>query len=166
MGIASMIVIRLRSQATPAVEIRSAAVMALATDMLGREVKIDQIYQLLPMRGGKRMTVGLDLVLVLGQLPEERIEGAPRPTEDEMALFIATIGSMEPSIRSMVNILLQQMPAEDFGSVASQNGIKTEVRDYVNDTLDGLDFGSGLRPEIGKRRVTDVLLPMFVTQYM
>ncbi len=100
------------------------------------------------------------------QLPEERIEGAPRPTPEETALFIATIGSMEPSVRSMVNIMLQQVPEEEFGSVAAQNGIKTEVRDYVNDTLDGLDFGKGLRPEIGKRRVTDVLIPMFVTQYM
>ncbi len=166
MAIASIIIIQLRSRATPVAEIRQAAVLGLATDMLGHEVKIDQIYQLLPMRGGKRMTVGLDIVLVLGQLPEERIEGAPRPNPEETALFIATIGSMEPSIRSMVNIMLQQMPSEEFGSVAAQNGIKTEVRDYVNDTLAGLDFGKGLRPEIGKRRVTDVLIPMFVTQYM
>jgi hypothetical protein len=166
MGIASTIVIRLRSQATPVAEIRAAAVRDLATDMLGHEVKINQIYQLLPMRGGRRMTVGLDLVLVLGQLPEERVEGAPRPDAEEMALFAATIGSMEPSIRSMVNIMLQQIPAEDLGAVSGQNTIKDEVRDYVNDTLDGLDFGAGLRPGIGKRRVTDVFLPMFVTQYL
>ncbi len=166
MGLASVIIIRLRSQATPATEIRTAAVRAMATDMLGHEVKVNQIFQLLPMRGGRRMTVGLDLVLVLGQLPEERVEGAPRPNAEEMALFTETIGSMEPSIRSMVNIMIQQMPAEDFGSVASQNRVKEEVRNYVNDTLDGLDFGKGLRPGIGKRRVTDVLIPMFVTQYL
>jgi flagellar basal body-associated protein FliL len=73
---------------------------------------------------------------------------------------------MEPSVRSMVNILLQQIPPEDVASINAQNTIKTEVRDFVNDTLDRLDFGDGLREGIGKRRVTDVLLPMFVAQYL
>ncbi len=102
----------------------------------------------------------------LGQLPDEQVEGAPRPNDEEMALFVETIGSMEPNIRSMVNILLQQIPAADLGSAGSYETIKNAVKTSVNDTLDRLDFGKGLRPEIGKRRVTEVLLPMFVRQYL
>ncbi len=165
-GIFAIIVIHLRSQSTPVAEIRTAAIRDFATDMLGHEVKVNQIYQLLPMRGGKRLTVGLDLVLVLGQLPEERVEGAERPNAEEMAVFIGTIGSMEPAIRSMVNLMLQQAQKEEFGSLAAQTEIKNGVMKYVNDTLDSLDFSGGVRPEIGKRRVTEVLLPMFVTQYL
>ena len=161
-----VIMIYLRSEARPVAEIHTAAIRDLAVDMLGYEVKINQIYQLVPMRGGKRMTVGLDIVLVLGQLPEERVEGAPRPNDEEFALFVATINSMEPSIRSMVNTLLQKIPPEDYGSVEVYKVIKNDVRNYVNNTLDRLDFGKGLRPGIGKRRVTDVFLPMFVRQYM
>ncbi len=56
--------------------------------------------------------------------------------------------------------------AEDLSSINGQAAIKNDVRNYVNDTLDRLDFGDGVRKEIGKRRVTDVLLPMFVTQYL
>lgn len=156
----------MRSQAKPVAEMSQAAIRELAIDMLGHEVKIGQIYQLIPMRAGKRMTVGLDMVLVLGQLPAERIEGAPRPNDEEIALFIATIQSMEPAIRSRVNMLLQQIPSDEMGSVESQKAIKNDIRDYVNDTLDRLDFGKGLRKDIGKRRVTDVLLPMFVRQYI
>ncbi len=165
-AIFAVIVIHLRSEAKPVAEIRTQEILDLATDMLGHEVKINQIYQLIPVRGGRRLTVGLDMVLVLGQLPDERIEGSPRPNAEEMALFIETIGTMEPGIRSMVNGLLLQIPTEDLGSAGSYEAIKTAVREYVNDTMDRLDFGSGLRPGIGKRRVTDVLLPMFIKQYM
>ncbi len=162
----AVVVIHLRSEAKPIAEIRTQTIRDLATELLGYEVKVNQIYQLIPVRGGKRLTVGLDLVLVLGQLPEEQVEGAPRPNPEEMALFVETIKTMEPGVRSMVNILLQQIPADDLGSAGSYETIKSAVRKYVNDTLNGLDFGSGLRPDIGKRRVTDVLLPMFVKQYM
>lgn len=156
----------LRSKAKPVTEISAAAIRELAIDMLGHEVKIDQIYQLVPMRGGKRMTIGLDVVLILGQLPAEQVEGAPRPNDEEFALFVATIQSMEPAIRSRVNMLLQQIPANELGTVESQKAIKRDLQNYVNDTLEGLDFGKSLRKDIGKRRVTDVLLPMFVRQFI
>ncbi len=142
------------------------AVRDLAVDMLGYEVKIGQMYQLIPMRGGKRMTIGLDMVLLLGQLPEEQIEGAPRPDPNELALFIGAIQAMEPGIRSRVNLLLQKIPTEEYGTPQPLRRIKDELRDYVNDTLEGLDFGGGLRPGIGKRRVTEVLLPMFIRQML
>jgi hypothetical protein len=165
-GMAAGIMMYLRSEATPVAEVHTETIRDLAVDMLGYEVKIGQIYQLIPMRGGKRMTVGLDMVLLLGQLPEEQIEGAPRPDADEQALFIAAIQAMEPGIRSRVNILLQKIPARDYGSAQVLARIKEDVRGYVNDTLDGLDFGGGLRPELSKRRVTEVLLPMFIRQML
>ncbi len=156
----------LRSEAKPVNEVRMSAMEALAVDMLGHEVKIGQIYQLIPMRGGKRMTVGLDMSLMLGQLPEEQIEGAPRPTPEEFELFIAAIQAMEPGIRSRVNILLQKIPPGDYGSPRVLERVKEDVRQYVNDGLERLDFGKGLRRGIGKRRVTEVLLPMFIRQML
>ena len=165
-GVFALIMLYLRSEARPMAEVRFQASRDLAVDMLGQEVKIGQIYQVIPMHGGKRMTVGLDMSLILGQLPEEQVEGAPRPNEEEFALFIETIRAMEPGIRSRVNILLQQMPPDAYGTVDAYRMIKDDIGKYVNDTLDGLDFGGGLREGIGKRRVTDVLLPMFVRQMM
>ncbi len=158
------IVIFFRSEARPMAEMRQEQILNLTTDLLGHEVKINQIFQLLPSSGGVRMTVGMDVVLILGQLPEERVEGAPRPTPQEMETFMTIIYDMEPRIRSQVNILLQQIPAEDYGTVEVYKTIKEAVRKYVNDTLDGLDFGKSVRPGIGKRRVTDVLIPMFIRQ--
>ena len=165
-GLFALIMVFLRADAKPVGQIEMASIRDLAVDMLGHEVKIAQIYQLIPMRGGKRMTIGLDIVLILGQLPEEQVEGAPRPSDQEMAMFVQTIKDMEPQIRSRVNILLQQIPVETYGSVEVYKQIKETIRDNVNDTLESLDFGKNLGPGIGKRRVTDVLLPMFVRQMM
>ena len=163
-GLFATIMIFLRSEARPVDEEQYRRIQDLAVEMLGHEVKIGQVYQLLPMRGGKRMTVGMDIVLVLGQLPEERIEGAERPNAQEFEMFVGAIRDLEPEIRSRVNIVLQKIPPEEYGSVEVYKTIKDEIRDFVNDTLDGVDFGKGLRQGIGKRRVTDVLLPMFVRQ--
>ncbi len=161
-GLFAVIMIALRSEAKPMAVAYSQHISELATDMLGYEVKVGQIYQVIPGRGGRRMTIGLDLVLILGQLPEERIEGSPRPTPGEMQLFIDTIRSMDDRIRSQVNILLQKIPPEEYGSVEVYKTIKQSVKDYINDSLDGLEFGKQLRKGISKRRVTEVLLPMFV----
>jgi hypothetical protein len=165
-GVFALIMLYLRSEAKPMAEVQYRSVRDLAVDMLGQEVKIGQIYQVLPMRGGRRMTVGLDISLILGQLPEEQVEGAPRPNAEEFAFFMAAIQAMEPGIRSRVNIMLQRIPSDAYGTTDVYRMIKDDVREYVNDTLDGLDFGEGLRQGIGKRRVTDVLLPMFVRQMM
>lgn len=162
----AVIMLFLRSEAKPISEVQYASIRDLALDMLGYEVNVGQIHQVVPMRGGKRMTIGLDISLILGQLPEEQIEGAPRPNEAEFVLIIETIKTMEPGIRSRVNLILQQIPPDAYGTVDVYKTIKDDVRDYVNDTLDRLDFGKGLRQGISKRRVTDVLLPMFVRQMM
>lgn len=162
----AIIMIYLRSEARPVVQTQTRAVRDLAVDMLGHEVKFNQIYQLIPLRGGKRMTIGLDISLMLGQLPEEQIEGAPNPTPEEMALFIQAIQDMEQRVRSRVNSLLQRMPREDYGAAGMYAFIKDDLKKYINDSLAGLDFGKGIRKEINKRRVTDVLLPMFVRQMM
>ncbi len=163
-GLFALIMIALRSEAKPMAVTYTQNITELATDMLGYEVKVGQIYQVIPGRGGKRMTVGLDLVLILGQLPEERIEGSPRPTPAEMQLFIDTIRSMDDRIRSQVNILLQKIPPEEYGTVEVYKTIKLSVMNYINDSLESLEFGSKLRHGISKRRVTEVLLPMFVRQ--
>lgn len=161
-----LITLYMRSEAKPVAEISVQTMRELAVDMLGHEVKIGQVYQLIPMRGGKRMTVGLDIVLVLGQLPEEQIEGAPRPTPENFAAFVQAVQDMEPRIRSQVNLILQKIPPQDYGSVEVYKSIKEEVKNYINDSLEGLDFGKSLHKDIGKRRVTEVLLPMFVRQMM
>lgn len=161
-----LITLSMRSEAKPVAEAGMQTMRELAVDMLGHEVKIAQVYQLIPMRGGKKMTVGLDIVLVLGQLPEEQIEGAPRPTPENFAAFIQAVQDMEPRIRSQVNLILQKIPPQDYGSVEVYKTIKEEVRNYINDSLEGLNFGKTLHKDIGKRRVTEVLLPMFVRQTM
>jgi hypothetical protein len=58
------------------------------------------------------------------------------------------------------------VPREEYGSAGIYGFIKDDVRNYINDSLDGFNFGEGMRKEIGKRRVTEVLLPMFVRQMM
>lgn len=142
-----------------------AQIQALAVEMLGREVGVKQINQMVAGPNGRRMTIGLDLVMVLGQLPEERIEGAPRPNDLEFDAFTAAIVDMEPRIRSRMNSLLQRITYDEYGSPDIYERIKTDIMNFVNDELDGLAFAN-VRPEIGKRRVTDVLLPMFVRQTM
>lgn len=163
-GLFAVVVVALRDSATPPAAVTVQEMRQLAVDMLGHEVGINQIHQVIPMRGGKRFTVGLDLVLVLGQLPAERVEGADRPTPEEFEVFLAAVRDMEPRIRSQVNILLQKIPPEDYGDVEVYRIIKEDVKNFANDTLAGLDFGKGVRPGIDKRRVTEVLLPMFVRQ--
>ncbi len=163
-AIFAVIMINLRSDAKPLAVSHTLNIKELATDMLGYEVKVGQIYQLIPGRGGRRVTIGLDAVLILGQLPAELVDGAPRPNQTEMEMFIATIKAMEDRIRSQVNILLQKIPPEDYGTVEALKIIKQQVKDYVNDSLDGFNFGKQLRDGISKRRVTEVLLPMFIRQ--
>ena len=165
-GVFALIMHALRSDAKPVRENQQETIRDLAIDMLGHQVEIKQIYQALPAAGGRRMTIGLDIVLVLGQLPEERVDGTLRPTPAEMEMFMTAINDMEPRIRSKVNQLLQGIPRAEYGSVEVYDTIKTNVRDYINDALDGLDFGKNLRKGIGKRRVTEVLLPMFIRQTM
>lgn len=138
-------------------------VQALAVEMLGREVAIRGINQLIAGPGGRRLTIGLDLVLVLGQLPEERIVGAPRPTAEEFEAFTQAITDMEPRIRSRMNSLLQKIAYDEYGSPEIYERIKKDIMQEANRQLEGLAF-SRVRPEIGRRRVTDVLLPMFVRQ--
>lgn len=165
-GLFAIIMIYLRSEARPVVRTDTRSVRDLALDMLGHEVKFNQIYQLIPLRGGKRMTVGLDISLMLGQLPEERIEGSPRPTPEEMAVFVQTIQGMDERVRSRVNSLLQQMAREDYGTADAHKFITEDMKKYINDALEGFNYGESVRKEIGKRRVTDVLLPMFIRQMM
>lgn len=165
-GIFALIMMLMRSDARPAMQVNYRHVRDLAVDMLGHEVDIRQIHQVVPLRGGRRMTVGLDVVLVLGQLPEERVEGSERPTEEEFAVFIETVRGLEPNIRSRVNILLQRMPPEAYGTVEAGKTIREDIQQYVNDALERLDFGGRVRPMIGTRRVTGVLLPMFIRQMM
>lgn len=165
-GIFAVVMLAMRSDARPVTEIQSASIRDLAIEMLGHEVRVGQVYQLIPAPGGKRMTIGLDIVLVLGQLPAEQVEGAPRPTPEEFAAFTEAITFMETRIRSQVNVLLQSIPARDYGRVEVYKTIKDAVKDYINDSLEGLDFSKTVRPEIEKRRVTDVLLPMFIRQML
>jgi|GEM_PF-3472525 hypothetical protein len=160
------IMIMLRSNVKPMTEYEHQNIRALAVEMLGYEVAIKQIYQSLPGRGGRRMTIGLDIVLVLGQLPAEQVEGSPRPTGEEMDVFIQAIQGMEERIRSQVNFLLQKIPVADYGTTDVYKVIKDAVREYINDSLEGLNFGTLVRPGIDKRRVTEVLLPMFVRMTM
>ncbi|MDR1520441.1 MAG: hypothetical protein LBU23_09915 [Planctomycetota bacterium] len=158
------ILLALRSRANPVATIRESTVQALAVDMLGREVKIERISQVLPVRGGKKFVVFMDIALVLGQLPEERVEGAERPAPEEMDLFVAAIADMEPAIRSLAVSLIQRLPPEKYATTEAHDIITGEIKAYVNDILAGLDFGKRLRPGLGKRRVTEVFLPAFIRQ--
>lgn len=162
-GLFAIIMMLLKGSEKPLGGAGQTPIQALAVEMLGREVSVKDINQLISGPSGRRMTIGLDIVLVLGQLPEERIEGAPRPNEQEFEAFTTAIADMEPRIRSRMNTLLQKIPYEEYASPDVYTRIKTDIQNYVNDELEGLAFGN-VRPEIGKRRVTDVLLPLFVRQ--
>jgi Flagellar basal body-associated protein FliL. len=162
----ALVMLRLGAQAKPVATMSQEHVRDLAIEMLGHEVAFNQIYQLVPMRGGRKMTIGLDIVLVLGQLPEERVEGADRPTAEEFDAYTAALQQLEPNIRSKVNTLLQQIPPDELGDPEIYKTIKEDVKTYANDMMDSLDFGKGVRTSLGKRRVTDVLIPMFIRQYL
>lgn len=164
-GVFATVMIMMKAGEKPVQSDPKAQIQALAVEMLGREVAIKQIYQLIPGPNGRRMTIGLDIVLVLGQLPEERIEGAPRPNDVEFDEFAFAISAMESRVRSRMNFLLQRIPFDQYGSPEVYETIKNDVKDYINDELDKLNFVN-LRPGIGKRRVTDVFLPLFVRQVM
>ncbi len=75
------IVILLKNKEKPVTSGGKTALQALAVEMLGYEVAVAGINQLISGPGGKRISIGVDLVLVLGQLPEEQIEGAPGPAK-------------------------------------------------------------------------------------
>jgi len=164
-GVFATVMIIMKAGEKPVQSDPKAQIQALAVEMLGREVAIKQIYQLIPGPNGRRMTIGLDIVLVLGQLPEERIEGAPRPNDAEFDDFTFAISAMESRVRSRMNFLLQRIPFDQYGSPEVYETIKNDIKDYINDELEKLDFVN-LRPGIGKRRVTDVFLPLFVRQVM
>lgn len=166
-GLFALIMLFMQRAAKPAGDMHAESIEDLAVEMLGHEIGIKEIYQYLPGRGGKRVSIGMELVLVLGQLPEERVEGADKPTPEEIAIFIAAIQDMEPRIRSKLNSLIQGIPMEHYSStelVRDYERIKKEIADYVNTSLDNLDFGKSVRRGIGKRRVTDVLIPVFLRQ--
>lgn len=166
-GMFALIMLLMRTGSESESHTALGVIQDLAVEMLGHEVEIKEIYQYMPVRGGKRISVGMELVLVLGQLPDERVEGADKPTPAEFDAFVAAVQDMEPRIRSRMNRLLLEIPAEHYGStelVEDYNRIKSEIRDYVNDSLERLDFGKQVRRGIGKRRVTEVLIPMFLRQ--
>lgn len=166
-GLFWVIMLFMHQSVTPSRDPAMLAIQDLAVEMLGHEVRIKEIHHYLPARGGKRISIGMELVLVLGQLPEERIEGADKPTPEEMNLFITAIQDMEPRIRSRLNSLIQRIPIEHYSSTELQEDyatIKKDIADYINDSLERLDFGGSLRKTIGKRRVTEVLIPVFLRQ--
>ncbi|MCC8189897.1 MAG: hypothetical protein LIP77_04555 [Planctomycetes bacterium] len=163
-GMFAVIMISLRANARPVEEAPLETVQDLATEMLGHEVAFREIYQYLPASGGRRVSLGMELVLVLGQLPEERVEGADRPTPAELEVFITAIRDLEPNIRNRLNGILNSVPADELGSLEVNLLIKSSVRDMVNDALDGMFYGGKVRPHISRRRVTEVLIPMFLRQ--
>lgn len=161
----ALILLYFRADVRPAVNDAPVRMQELMVEMLGHEVAFKDIYLYKPLRGGKRFSLALDMVLLLGQLPAERVAGAPHPTEAEFELFVAAIRDMEPRIRSRMNTLLQGMPPESYSGPEAFKALKEEVQSLVNDGLEALDFGKGLRPDIGKRRVTEVLFPQFLRQF-
>lgn len=140
-----------------------AEVAKLTTAMLGHEVHIPRISQIVREPTGKRISIGIDLVLVLGQLPEERLEGSPLPTEEEMLAFEEMVKAMEPRIRDRMNSFLQQIPYDEYGKSNIMQTIRDGVKNDINDALENIEF-KNVRPFISRRRVTDVFLPMFVQQ--
>ncbi|MDR1533815.1 MAG: DUF3352 domain-containing protein [Planctomycetota bacterium] len=158
------VMIALRSRAAPSAATREELVRGLAVDMLGREVRIERIHQVVRVPGGKNLVIFMDIALVLGQLPEERIEGAERPGPEEMEIFAAAVAELAPAIRSRVNAMVRRLPPEQFATAEARRAIAEEVGNFVNDTLAGLNFGDRIRPGLGRRRVTEVLLPAFIRQ--
>ncbi|MCL2001604.1 MAG: hypothetical protein FWG74_09230 [Planctomycetes bacterium] len=163
-GLFAVILMVMRDDVKPRMIIETQAVQDFAIEMLGREVVLTDIFQSIPVRGGKRVAIGMEITLVLGQLPVERIVGAERPTDSEMERFIVAIQEMEPNIRSRLNTLLLSIPPERFGRVEVFRMIKDDIQEMVNDGLERLDFGKTVRPGIDKRRVTEVLVPLFLRQ--
>lgn len=161
----ALILLYFRADVRPEANDAPVRIQELLADMLGHEVRVKDVYLYTPLRGGKRFSLAMDIVLVLGQLPEERVNGAPHPNAAEFELFAAAIRDMEPRIRSRLNTLLQGLAPESYNGPDAFKLLKEEARNLVNDGLESLDFGKALRPGIGKRRVTEVLFPQFLRQF-
>ena len=160
LGVFASILVSLKGTARPLTMDLPPEVEGLAVDMLGHEVAVRDMYQTVFGPGGRRLEVTVDIVLVLGQLPEERVVGAPHPTPEEFEAYVFVVSAMQERVRSRMVSLLQSIPIDEFGSSDIANRIKLDIMGYVNDELEQLSFPT-VRPGLGKRRVTDVLLPNF-----
>ena len=160
LGVFASILVGLKGTARGLTLDRPPPMGSLSVDMLGHEVAVRDMYQTVFGSGGRRLEVTLDLVMVLGQLPEERVEGSPHPTLEEMEAYVQAVSSMDTRVRSRMVMLLQGIPIDEYGSSDIANRIKADIMGYVNDELEKLSFPT-VRPGLGKRRVTDVLLPSF-----
>lgn len=157
-GLFALIMMFMRADARPAGSDAIRTVEDQAIDALGHEVAFSDIYYYLPAPGGRRISLNMNLVLNLGQLPQELVEGAERPTDAEYELFISAVQQMEPRIRDRLNMLVQTTPTDELATPEANARIREDLTDYINDMLESLDFGRGMRKNIDKRRVTDIYI--------
>ena len=157
------------------------------TDRYGHVVKFKDMNFSVPTPGGTVAPLAMELVIRLGYSPEE-LRRKVTLSDKQWAIFEGSISAMEPLIRDRLNIHIRQQTWNQLNSVSGQEKIKEYIKEFINNELEktsltpmkkaagggGGGHGGGggesssdggeETAEVNKRRVIEVLIPMFYLQ--
>ena len=130
--------------------------------LLQSRVEITNFAATVPGPGGDLRPLTFNLVLELRYQPEEKRTGAARPTPAQIEVFRTVVMQLESKVRDHLNTFLT---GQSFTNLLGERGpelVKAEVMRFINNELEKYDFETlKIPPEISRRRVTDVLVPMW-----
>ncbi len=110
-------------------------------------------------------TLSMRMEVMLTYTEEEKEDESLRPTAEEMLAFEAAIERLEPAIRDHLQQVVDSMSLQEIQKPVGKSRIKSEMRSYINDRLEGIDFEDKVREQVSKRRVTsdeDVKITQFI----
>ena len=138
------------------------ATAPLSLDRPDYRHEVNDVFVQVSAPGGRRLTLAVWTTLVLGLTPDESLVGAETPNDKEMQAFLAAVELMEPMVRDLTIRTILEARYEDLWQARFQDYLGQTIQDAVNDRLERLDFGDGVRTRFSRRRVTRVLFPRFV----
>ncbi|MFH0911900.1 MAG: flagellar basal body-associated FliL family protein [Planctomycetota bacterium] len=101
------------------------------------------------------ITLSLKMDIILGLTQGEKDNPAIHPSELEMGAFHKAVQGLDPDIRDKLQNIIDSMTLQEIQKPVGKERIKRELRDYINDRLDGLDFKEAVQKDRDKRRIID-----------